>query len=98
MSKHDIVLLDDELEEERKDRLREYRHNTRTSKKRLRKALKHGSLYHVEATHMTAFLCNAIDENILGHPSVMTDPDLYELGNTALEVLNELYKKVAQKY
>jgi hypothetical protein len=57
-----------------------------------------GTMYAHEALHMTAFLQNSFDTEVMHHPTVLRDPELYRLAFRAFERMYEVYQAIGAQY
>ncbi|SIS36843.1 hypothetical protein [Insolitispirillum peregrinum] len=51
-----------------------------------------------EALHMTSFLFQSIDRELMGHPSIYQNFDRFKLANEAFSKLFELYNLIAEEH
>ena len=57
-----------------------------------------GSLGCHEALHMASFLCSAVEEELMEHPSIRADAEWSALARTAMNALADLYQKIGAKH
>lgn len=51
-----------------------------------------------EALHMTSFLIDSVDEELVEHPSIKANEEWTRLATVALDALNDLYQAIGQKH
>ncbi|QRM55488.1 hypothetical protein [Sinorhizobium sp. BG8] len=87
-----IESTDLELEDERMKQLEALLRDRHTTSAHLLDSYQPGSLGYHEATHTTSIILGLVDDQLLLHPAIVANPELFRLASRASEALFNLYQ------